>query len=117
MVDYTTDFEEKDWEREKIFLYVFTSPAALQHREREREREKFCVRKKNFKIFEVCHNEWMRGEHISFYVVFVGAVYWEIITMMVDYTQILKKKDCERKKEKCMFSPLHHSSAAHHRER
>jgi hypothetical protein len=23
----------------------------------------------------------------------------EIITMMVDYTQILKKKDCERKKE------------------
>ena len=57
----------------------------------------------------------MRGEHISFYVVFVGAVYREIITIGVDYTQILKKKkDCERKKEKCMFSP---SSAAHHRER
>jgi hypothetical protein len=56
----------------------------------------------------------MRGEHISFYVVFVAAVYREIITIGVDYTQILKKKDCERKKEKCMFSP---SSAAHHRER
>ena len=56
----------------------------------------------------------MRGEHISFYVVFVGAVDREIITIGVDYTQILKKKDCERKKEKCMFSP---SSAAHYRER
>ena len=43
----------------------------------------------------------MRGEHISFYVVFVAAVYREIITIGVDYTQILKKKDCERKKEKC----------------
>jgi len=48
----------------------------------------------------------MRGEHISFYVVFVGAVYREIITIGVDYTQILKKKDCERKKEKCMFFPI-----------
>ena len=56
----------------------------------------------------------MRGEHISFYVVFVGAVDREIITIGVDYTQILKKKDCERKKEKCMFSP---SPAAHYRER
>jgi hypothetical protein len=28
-------------------------------------------------------------------------VYREIITIGVDYTQILKKKDCERKKEKC----------------
>ena len=56
----------------------------------------------------------MRGEHISFYVVFVAAVYREIITIGVDYTQILKKKDCERKKEKCMFSP---SPAAHHREK
>ena len=45
----------------------------------------------------------MRGEHISFYVVFVAAVYREIITIGVDYTQILKKKDCEREKEKCMF--------------
>ena len=48
----------------------------------------------------------MRGEHISFYVVFVGAVDREIITIGVDYTQILKKKDCERKKEKCMFFPI-----------
>jgi hypothetical protein len=55
----------------------------------------------------------MRGEHISFYVVFVAAVYREIITIGVDYTQILKK-DCERKEEKCMFSP---SPAAHHREK
>ena len=44
----------------------------------------------------------MRGEHIGFYVVFVGAVDREIITIGVDYTQILKKKDCERKKEKCI---------------
>jgi hypothetical protein len=59
------------------------------------------VRKLNFKIFEVCHNEWMRGQHISFYVVFGAAVYRP--SSRVDYTQILKKKDCERKKEKCMF--------------
>jgi len=57
----------------------------------------------------------MRGEHISFYVVFVAAVYREIITIGVDYTQILKKKDCERKKEKCMFSPS--PAALQHRER
>ena len=57
----------------------------------------------------------MRGEHISFYVVFVGAVDREIITIGVDYTQILKKKDCERKKEKCMFSPS--PAALQHRER
>jgi len=57
-------------------------------------------------------NEW--EDNISVYVVFGGQ---RETSMMVDYTQILKKKDCERKKEKCMFSPLHHSSAAHHRER
>ena len=45
----------------------------------------------------------MRGEHISFYVVFVGAVYREIITIGVDYTQILKKKDCERKGKMYVF--------------
>ena len=44
----------------------------------------------------------MRGEHISFYVVFVGAVYREIITIGVDYTQILKK-DCERKGKMYVF--------------
>ena len=49
----------------------------------------------------------MRGENISFYVVFVGAVDREIITIGVDYTQILKDCD-ERKKEKCMFSHHHH---------
>ena len=59
----------------------------------------------------------MRGEHISFYVVFVAAVYREIITIGVDYTQILKKKYCERKKEKCMFSPLHHRRPTTERER
>ena len=41
-------------------------------------------------------------------------MYREIISIGVDYTQILKKKDCERKEEKCMFFP---SSAAHYRER
>jgi hypothetical protein len=30
---------------------------------------------------------------------------------VVDYTDF-EEKDCERKKEKCMFSPLHHH---HHR--
>jgi hypothetical protein len=44
----------------------------------------------------------MRGEHISFYVVFVAAVYREIITIGVDYTQILKK-DCERKGKMYVF--------------
>ena len=73
MVDYTTDFEEKDWEREKSFCMFSPSPAALQHRERERS---FVWERKILK-FLLCHNEWMRGEHISFYVVFVAAVYWE----------------------------------------
>ena len=37
------------------------------------------------------------------FVVFVAAVYWEIITIGVDYTDF-EEKDCdERKKEKCMF--------------
>jgi len=54
MVDYTT--ERRKTAREKRKNVCFTSPAALQHR--EREREKFCVRKLNFKIFEVCHNEF-----------------------------------------------------------
>ena len=44
-------------------------------------------------------NEW--EDNISFYVVFGAAVYRP--SSRVDYTQILKKKDCERKKEKCMF--------------
>ena len=44
--------EKKDWEREKSFLYVLHH-RALQHR----EREKFCVRKKNFKIFIM--PQWM----------------------------------------------------------
>ena len=45
--DYTAERRKTEREREK-FLYVFpiTSRAALQHREK-----KFCMRKKNFKIF------------------------------------------------------------------
>ena len=34
---------------------------------------------------------------------FVAAVYREIITIGVDYTQILKKKDCERKGKMYVF--------------
>ena len=49
--DYTA--ERRKTERKKEKCMFSPSPAALQHR----EREKFCVRKKNVKIFEVCHNE------------------------------------------------------------
>ena len=49
MVDYTAERRKTEREKEN----VSPSPAALQHREK-----KFCVRKKNFKIFEVCHNEF-----------------------------------------------------------
>ena len=55
MVDYTA--ERRKTERERKVFCMFLHHRALQHREREREREKFCVRKLNFKIFEVCHNE------------------------------------------------------------
>jgi len=56
----------------------------------------------------------MRGEHISFYVVFVAAVYREIITIGVDYTQILKK-DCERKRKNVCFP--HHLRPTTEREK
>ena len=49
----------------------------------------------------------MRGQHISF-CSFCSSCVLRETSIGVDYTQILKKKDCERKKEKCMFSPLHH---------
>ena len=63
-VDYTTDFEEKDWEREK----ENTSPAA-HHREK-----KFLCEKENFlNFYYATMNEWMRGQ---VFVVFV-AVDWE----------------------------------------
>ena len=39
----------------------------------------------------------MRGEHISFYVVFVAAVYWEIITIGVDYTDFEEERLREKK--------------------
>ena len=97
MVDYTTDFEEKDWEREKE--NVSPSPAALQHR----EREKFCVRKLNFKIFIM--PQWIFWEdNISFYVVFGAAVYRP--SSRVDYTAERRKTEREREKEN--VSPLHH---------
>jgi len=44
-VDYTT--ERRKTEREKMFYLT-----QAHHREK-----KFCVRKKNFKIFELCDNE------------------------------------------------------------
>ena len=58
-------------------------------------------------------NEW--EENISFYVVFVGAVYWEIITMMVDYTDFEEERLREKKGKMYVF-PIT-SPAAHHRER
>ena len=48
----------------------------------------------------------MRGEHISFYVVFVGAVYREIITIGVDYTQ--REERLREKKGKMYVSHHHH---------
>ena len=50
-------------------------------------------------------NEW--EENISFYVVFVGAVYWEIITMMVDYTDFEEER-LREKKGKLYVSHHHH---------
>jgi len=49
MVDYTTERRKTEREREKFFVcfYITCGPTT----QREREREKFCVRKKNFKIF------------------------------------------------------------------
>ena len=44
----------------------------------------------------------MRGEHISFCVVFVAAVYREIITIGVDYTDF-EEKDCEKKGKMYVF--------------
>ena len=46
----------------------------------------------------------MRGEHISFYVVFVGAVYREIITIGVDYTQ--REERLREKKGKMYVFPI-----------
>ena len=43
----------------------------------------------------------MRGEHISFLCSFCSSCVLRETSIGVDYTQILKKKDCERKKEKC----------------
>ena len=49
--------------------------------------------------------QWIFWEDNISFVVFVAAVYWEIITIGVDYTDF-EEKDCERKKEN--VSPLHH---------
>ena len=46
----------------------------------------------------------MRGEHIGFYVVFVGAVYREIITIGVDYTQ--REERLREKKGKMYVFPI-----------
>ena len=56
----------------------------------------------------------MRGEHISFYVVFVAAVYREIITIGVDYTQ---REERLREKKGKMYVFTITSSAAHYREK
>ena len=46
----------------------------------------------------------MRGEHISFYVVFVAAVDREIITIGVDYTQ--REERLREKKGKMYVFPI-----------
>ena len=55
----------------------------------------------------------MRGEHISFYVVFVAAVYRP--SSRVDYTDIEEERLREKKGKMYVF-PIT-SSAAHYRER
>jgi hypothetical protein len=94
--------EKKDWEREKFFV-CFTSPAALQ----QREREKFLCEKIKF-LWSM--PQWMneRRTYKFFYVVIVvlSCVLRDYYYVgKITHTQILKKKkkDCERKKEKCMF--------------
>ena len=57
-------------------------------------------------------NEW--EDNISF-CSFCSSCVLRETSMMVDYTQILKKKDCERKKFLYVF-PIT-SPAAHYRER
>ena len=51
--DYTAERRKTERERERKVFVCF--PHHL--RPYNTEREKFCVRKKNVKIFEVCHNE------------------------------------------------------------
>ena len=53
--DYTAERRKTERERERkvfcMFLHHLRPYNTEREREREREREKFCVRKKNFKIF------------------------------------------------------------------
>ena len=85
-----------------MFPHYITGPTT------QREREKFCVRKLNFKIFIMPQwmNEW--EDNISFVVLSCGLRE----TSRVDYTE---RRKTERKKEKCMFSPLHHRATTERR--
>ena len=47
--------------------------------------------------------QWIFWEDNISFVVFVAAVYWEIITIGVDYTDF-EEKDCERKKFLYVFT-------------
>ena len=104
MVDYT-DFEEKDWEREReksFCMFYITCGPTTQREENFFFREKFL----NFIIIKFCS---------KVFVVFVSAaVYWEIITIGVDYTDFERLR--REKKGKC-FPSSSSPAAAHHREK
>ena len=95
--------EKKDWERKKEKCMF--SP--LHHRRPTTERRRI-KRNKNETVlkFLLCHNEWMRGQHISL-CSFCSSCGLRETSIGVDYTDF-EEKDCERKKEKCMFSHHHH---------
>jgi hypothetical protein len=57
--------------------------------------------------------QWIFWEDNISFVVFWAAVYWEIITIGVDYTDF-EEKDCERKKFLYVFTI---TSPALHREK
>ena len=103
--------EKKDWEREKSFLYVLHH---LRPYNTERERERSFVWERKILKFLLCHNEWMRGQH-KFLCSFWSCGLRET-SMMVDYTQILKKKDWEKKGKMYVFT-ITSPAALQHREK
>ena len=60
-------------------------------------------------------SQWIFWEDNISFVVFVAAVYWEIITIGVDYTDFERVR--EKKGKMYVFPSSSSSPAAHHREK
>ena len=93
-VDYT-DFEEKDWEREKRKMFP-------HHRPYNTERRSFVWERKILK-FLLCHNEWMRGQH-KFLCSFWSSC---VPTFLYDGRLHRERRKTEREREKFLYV-LHH---------